>query len=296
MLNLSVNLASIQTIVNAEKVYFRHLNVQCNMSWKINWIKNEAFAVKDYKKHKSQLENPLKFYLALLLKAIPNFWKKPIHFQLRNGGSFNVVDFMTLYIYKEIFVDGCYDRVELPQYPTIIDVGANTGLFSLRMKQLYPHSTIYCFEPLPSNIEELRRNINGSHLSNVTIIPQGMGGTTRKEKLFIHDHNIGGHSIIASKVPDSKRYEHISILSIKEAFRDLGIVKCNLLKLDCEGAEYEIIKNIDHELSAQIDEIIFEPERSLYGIDELIQHLSTLGFTVEDRGICYAYKQHLGTT
>jgi len=266
------------------------------MSWKINWIKNEAFAVKDYKKHKSQLENPLKFYLALLLKAIPNFWKKPIHFQLRNGGSFNVVDFMTLYIYKEIFVDGCYDRVELPQYPTIVDVGANTGLFSLRMKQLYPHSTIYCFEPLPSNIEELRRNINGSHLSNVTIIPQGMGGTTRKEKLFIHDHNIGGHSIIASKVPDSKRYEHISILSIKEAFRDLGIVKCNLLKLDCEGAEYEIIKNIDHELSAQIDEIIFEPERSLYGIDELIQHLSTLGFTVEDRGICYAYKQHLGTT
>jgi FkbM family methyltransferase len=260
------------------------------MSWKLNWIRKEAFTFSDYKKHRSQLKNPLKFYLAIIVKAIPNFWKKPVRFQLRNGGSFNVSHFMTLYIYKEIFIDGCYDRVELPKRPTILDVGANTGLFSIRMKQLYPEATIYCFEPLPSNVEELNRNITGSGLKNVTIIPQGVGGSTRTEKLFIDKDNIGGHSIIPTGIQGSRKYEQINILSLKDAFKNLAILKCNLLKLDCEGAEYEIIKSIDQELSAMIDKIIFEPSRLLYDLEELNQHLLKLGFIVEDRGICYAYK------
>jgi FkbM family methyltransferase len=263
------------------------------MSWKLNWIKKEAFAFSDYKNHRKQLNIPLKFYLAIILKAIRGFWKKPIRFQLRNGGSFKVFDFMTLYIYKEIFIDGCYDWVELPQNSTILDIGANTGLFSIRMKQQYPDSKIYCFEPLQSNVKQLRDNINGSDFKNVTIIAEGVGGATRTEKLFIHKHNIGGHSIIQSETQGSLDFEQISILSINDAFKTLRIERCSLLKLDCEGAEYEIIKSIDHNLAGAIDKIIFEPCRSLYDVEELNRHLLNLGFIVEDRGICYAYKQQV---
>ena len=54
-----------------------------------------------------------------------------------------VKEFMTLYIYKEIFVEGCYDlSLATDPAPFIIDVGANTGLFIIRMKQLYPNAKV----------------------------------------------------------------------------------------------------------------------------------------------------------
>lgn len=259
-------------------------------SWKLNWIKNEAFAVSEYKKHRRQLKSPIKFYWAVMAKAIPNFWKKPIYLKLRNGGKFMVVDFMTLYIYKEIFADGCYDFSDLDENPAIIDVGANTGLFALRMKQLYPKSKIYCFEPFAPNNKQLRDNIAMSGYKDISVFQQGVGGTTRTEKLFIHKTNVGGHSIIKSET-GSDEFEKIDIVSLKEVFKNNGIVKCSLLKLDCEGAEYEILKSIDSELAAQIDKIIFEPTRSLYDVEELRTHLTSVGFSFEDKGLCYAFKK-----
>ena len=49
---------------------------------------------------------------------------------------------MTLYIYKEIFVDRCYDLTLDRSFPVIIDIGANSGLFALRIRQLYPSAQI----------------------------------------------------------------------------------------------------------------------------------------------------------
>ena len=258
-------------------------------SWKLNWIKNEAFDLSEYKKHKRELKSPLDFYLAVLVKAIPNFWKKPIRLRLRKGGEFKVVDFMTLYIYKEIFVDQCYDFPVLGESPTIIDIGANTGLFGIRMKQLYPNSKIYCFEPFPPNNGQLQENIKQSGYEGISVFQNGVGGKTRTEKLFIHKTNVGGHSIIKSET-GSEEYEEIEIISLKDIFKNQGLTTCSLVKLDCEGAEYEIIKSIDNELANSIDKIVFEPTRSLYDVQELRQHLASLGFLFEDKGICYAYK------
>src|SRR6187551_3632623 len=182
-------------------------------SWKLNWIKDEAFAVSQYKKHRRELKSPLNFYLAVLAKAIPNLWKKPIYLRLKKGGKFKVVDFMTLYIYKEIFVDQCYDFPVLDENPTIIDVGANTGLFGIRMKQLYPNSQVYCFEPFPRNNGQLQDNIRLSGYKGIAIYQQGVGGSTRRERLFIHKTNLGGHSIIKSEA-GSELFEEIEIISL----------------------------------------------------------------------------------
>ena len=108
-----------------------------------------------------------------------------------------VKEFMTLYIYKEIFVDGYYDlSLASGPAPFIIDVGANTGLFIIRMKQLYPNSRVAGYEPLPSNFLQLKRSIELSRLDHVDIFMQGVGGTPRIEKLYIHPKNIGGHVLV----------------------------------------------------------------------------------------------------
>lgn len=258
-------------------------------SWKLNWALTELFSVNNYAKHKKVLKSSYIFWLALNVKFFPWIWKKPILLRLREGGAFYVKEFMTLYIYKEVFIDKCYDfPILTAKDPIIIDIGGNTGLFSLRMKQLYPETTVYAFEPFASNFEQFSDTIKVSELKNVVAFPYGVGGTTRKEKLYIHKKNIGGHSILHSQT-NTDDYTEIDLVSIKEIFKKLKITKCHLLKMDCEGAEYEIIKNIDLELSASIEKIVFETTPLAYDVNELTEHLKNVGFNMIERdGLCVA--------
>lgn len=258
-------------------------------SWKLNWALTELFSVSNYAKHKKALKSPYMFWLTLIVKFIPWIWKKPILLSLREGGAFYVKEFMTLYIYKEIFIDKCYDFPILTvKNPIIIDIGGNTGLFSLRMKQLYPEASIYAFEPFAPNFKQFSDTINVSELKNVMAFPYGVGGTTRKEKLYINKKNIGGNSILESR-NNSKAFTEIDLVSIKEIFEKLKITKIHLLKMDCEGAEYEIIKDIDLLLSASIEKIVFEPTPMEYNFNELTEHLNNVGFNmIETDGLCVA--------
>jgi FkbM family methyltransferase len=201
---------------------------------------------------------------------------------------------MTLYVYKEIFVDGCYDQPKLPDVrPQIIDVGANTGLFTIRIKQLYPQAHVHCYEPVPTNFEQLLANLETNSLRDCVTIQEGIGGTTRTEKLFIHKRNVGGHSIYA-KVAASGESIQIHLIAIAEALARLPGKTCSLLKLDCEGAEYEIIKSIDPSLAARIDHLIFEPTPSVYDINELKRHLDQIGYDVSwNAGIYVATRRDL---
>jgi FkbM family methyltransferase len=196
---------------------------------------------------------------------------------------------MTLYIYNEIFVEGCYD-IQLPnmQNPIIIDVGSNTGLFVLRMKQLYPDSIVYGYEPMPSNFTQLESNLKNSQLTRFEIFRKGIGSSARMEKLYVHEKNLGGHSIYNSQTT-GKDYVEIELISIEDALQPLNGKPCDLLKLDCEGAEYEIMKSITHEIAPQIKLIIFESTPSLYDIHELINHLKMIGYTVRNtKGLYHA--------
>lgn len=198
---------------------------------------------------------------------------------------------MTLYIYKEIFIDGCYDEPPLNSTcPTIIDVGANTGLFAIRMKQLYPQASLPCYEPMPANFKQLRENLDKSKFSNCVAYQEGVGGSTRNEKLYIHEKNLGGHSIYAG-IAGSQSVD-IALVDLKTALDRLKGVPCDLLKLDCEGAEYEIIKSIDQNSAKQIKRLVFEPTSAAYDVQELIESLTRLGYQVAwNEGLCIAIRE-----
>ncbi|MDB4989931.1 MAG: FkbM family methyltransferase, partial [Myxococcaceae bacterium] len=65
------------------------------------------------------------------------------------------------FIYAEIFERHCYEQhgIALPSGATVIDVGANIGLFALRVKQLDPAARLYCFEPVPPTYACLVQNL-----------------------------------------------------------------------------------------------------------------------------------------
>ena len=259
-------------------------------SWRLSWVLDQVSDLASFANHRRALVSPGKFWLALALKFFPIIWPFPIRLRLRQGGVLGVQEFMTLYIYNEVFVDGCYD-VPLASTPAfILDVGANTGLFIIRMKQLYPDAEVLGFEPLPANYVQLQRNIEWSNLRGVKTRMQGVGGSTRKEKLYVHPRNIGGHSIYPDQAMDGRSVE-IDIVGLPELLGSMPSKRCGLLKLDCEGAEFEIIKSIDATMAERIDNVVFEPTPSVCDPAVLVRHLEALGYRVGNhKGLRWAYR------
>lgn len=64
-------------------------------------------------------------------------------------------------IYREIFNNRIYARhgIELCDGDTILDIGANIGLFAMFVNQLCDRVNLYCFEPAPATFEALQKNI-----------------------------------------------------------------------------------------------------------------------------------------
>ena len=160
---------------------------------------------------------------------------------------------MSFYIYSEIFLDLCYDVELNSKKPVIIDVGANTGYFALRMKQLYPAAKIICFEPYPPCVIQLRETIEINQLENIEIKELAVSDKKEKSKLYVHPSNIAGHSIFSENV--SENYVDIESITLHDLVGMLKTQACDLLKLDCEGAEYPILKSINPELKKHFPRI-----------------------------------------
>lgn len=249
-------------------------------SFKLNWLIKQFTSFKLIKLNFKILRNPWAFYLGSLIKVLPYFKNKIITLKFKDGKRIKVYDFMSFYIYSEIFIDKCYDIKLNSEKPIIVDVGANTGYFALRMKQLYPEAIIICFEPYPPCIQQLTETIKINKLKNVEIKKLAVSNKAERSKLYIHPTNIGGHSIFSENV--SENFIEIESITLSEVLTLIYPRKvCNLLKLDCEGAEYPIIKSMTMEHQKNFEHIIYEPTYNSYSIDELNDYLKIIGYRVE---------------
>src|ERR1700730_2853894 len=117
------------------------------MLWRARWAMQQLLDARGYGGHAFVLASPVDFYIALLRELAVERSRGQRSLVLKTGHRIPVAGFMSLFIYKEIFVDGCYDVQLGRDDPVVVDVGANTGLFALRIKQLYPRGTVLWFSP-----------------------------------------------------------------------------------------------------------------------------------------------------
>jgi FkbM family methyltransferase len=183
---------------------------------------------------------------------------------------------MTLYIYKEIFVDRCYDMTFDKPAPVIVDIGANSGLFALRTKQLNPSARVLCYEPFPPNFEQLQTTISANKLDSVDSFQAAVGASPGRAKLFIHKRNVGGHSFYATEAQNTD-YVDVEVVTLPSI---LCVVEqdVDVLKLDCEGAEFDILMNLGADEARRIQRIIVETTSGLYDVDRLNARMTSLGY------------------
>jgi len=120
---------------------------------------------------------------------------------------------------------------DLGDVRSIIDVGANVGFFSLAARDYYPDAIIHAYEPNPRVLPHLRAN---SAAFRVSVFPEAVG---EKEGLVnILDEGPSGEA----RTRPSGAKDAVRQVSIGTAIERIGGA-VDLLKLDCEGAEWDIL-------------------------------------------------------
>lgn len=160
------------------------------------------------------------------------------------------------------------------------------------MKELYPKAKIICFEPFPPNFEALLEMIRDNQLKGVMPLCKAIGAEIGTTRLYVHNRNVGGHSLF-SQLASSNHFVEVDVVKADIALTE-AVGHIDLLKLDCEGAEYEILKSLTPELAARIERVIVEPTPKLYDINELKSHMSRLGFKPKWREGLYLFSRAQG--
>lgn len=126
----------------------------------------------------------------------------------------------------------------------ILDIGANIGVVTVLMAIIYPKAKIFCFEPIVENYDILQLNIE--KYKNVKACNFALGEPGERE-IFDSDDpaNLGGFSLFNQGV-DLKKSKKILVQDPNHAL-DFFKIQPDMIKIDCEGAEYEILSRIDRD-------------------------------------------------
>jgi FkbM family methyltransferase len=175
---------------------------------------------------------------------------------------------------------------EIQPTDTVIDIGGNVGTFSLFASGCASRGQVWTFEPEAANYSLLVRNIAANSCANVVVTHAAVAASRGTVRLFKADQG-GFHSIVTDRAKDSQRFEDVPSIGLKDIFDEHRIERCHFLKLDCEGAEYDILYGLPAEYYARIDRIAME----YHGVEDrvarrrqsdgLIAHLEGMGFRIE---------------
>ncbi|MBI4121335.1 MAG: FkbM family methyltransferase [Candidatus Ryanbacteria bacterium] len=173
---------------------------------------------------------------------------------------------------------------EIRDGDTVIDIGAHIGSFALLAARMAPYGKIFAFEPDPENYKQLLLNINANNAANVTTSALAVS-ETRGKLVFQKDALNSAESSLFK--PGSYTVE-VESTTLEDIFDKNKISACNILKLDCEGAEYEILYGAPEKIFSSIEKIVMEchsPEYfglkdSSHTQKEMAEFLKTRGFAV----------------
>lgn len=140
----------------------------------------------------------------------------------------------------------CYNlgRIAFSENDNVIDIGSHVGMVSIYLAKLYPYINIYSFEPFPDNYQNLLRNIEINRIKNIHPYNKAVTKDGRPLLMALHCANTGGATAQMEAARMGNYYTHqVESIVLDKFMEEAGIEKCKLLKVDCEGSEYEILHN-----------------------------------------------------
>jgi FkbM family methyltransferase len=141
-------------------------------------------------------------------------------------------------VYQKETIEFFYNLIQ--ENFCILDIGAQSGAFSL-LSQYFPTTKFYSFEPDPISYNCLLENININNITNIIPHPVALSSKSEEGILNINNSHRGlntlGSSLLRFSEEDNEKIK-VKIETIDNLFLNN---KVDLIKIDTEGAEYDIL-------------------------------------------------------
>jgi FkbM family methyltransferase len=167
---------------------------------------------------------------------------RPVTIRLRDGPQIDSLHSLRT-TFGEIFEAAVADvyGIRNARADLVVDVGANIGAFTCLAAYCLPKATIYAFEPSALHADQCERNVTRNRLENVVV--QRAAVTRDGRDVRFHVNGDGGSSGLF--LPGDRE---VALPSVSLDAVDFSGSRRAFIKLDCEGAEGEIIDWICHHL------------------------------------------------
>jgi FkbM family methyltransferase len=202
--------------------------------------------------------------------------------RLRNGVTIRAPDNVKLWNhFNDIWLNRTYtaDGFDIPAGGTVVDIGANIGLFSLMAAQRA--ACVLSFEPFTLCFEWLLRNVEANGLGDV-IRPfnSAVGRDVGMRTLFVQSEFTSNSFYQTRGDPVSVPCTTLAVIVDEHCGG-----RCDFLKLDCEGAEFEILSEAKGETLKRVRTIALEVHEAIdVGTRvDLEKRLAAASFSVDTR-------------
>lgn len=140
----------------------------------------------------------------------------------------------------------------------------------------------------------LVRNVSMNKKQNIVSINKAVSNQKGQRKLFLSKANTGGHSFYEEFDKSAPRGERestmVDTISLSDLFEEYGIERIDFLKIDCEGAEYDILYGSADKAIEKVQKISMEyhdlddRNRNAKALSEFLAHKGFKVSIVPDTG------------
>jgi FkbM family methyltransferase len=197
----------------------------------------------------------------------------------------NKDDFKIMTIHE----DGIIEHFTPKQGDIVIDIGANIGLYTIiSSKRVGANGKVVAIEADPSNFEMLNSNIKLNQLTNVIPVNYAAYSKETKIKLYLPGEELGHttyNTVMSDTAKNEDKFVEVSANTLDYLLQLKGITDVNWVKIDVEGAEFEVLKGATNVLSKSKDiALLIEVHNVSDGVTfyrPIVEFLSLYNFKTE---------------
>ena len=206
-------------------------------------------------------------------------------------------------VFKELFMADVYEIdtlvKPLPTNPVVIDIGANAGFFAIQLLSKIDRATLYAYEPMPANVATLRHTLqqNPRLQQSVRLFQMAVTGQPL-DQLDLFAEAEENSQVVASMFAgfNKKNTQKITVpcITLTDIIQKNDLRSIDLLKVDCEGSEYDIFYHTAPELIRRVARMVIEVhdvDKDRNNVGAFNEYLQSLGYNTTYEPInsfCYA--------